>query len=102
MIDNSQEFAGLTKGYNCILYHVYVMYSCILYSVYYILRTVYSILYTYCVHIGLHTFSTYARMALPRLEKHKHVRLHALQGQGDMPPSDVAELRRHASNLSTL
>ena len=50
--------------------------------VYCILYTVYRIQDTYCIQIELYTFSTYVRMAPPRLEQQQHVRLHALQGQG--------------------
>jgi hypothetical protein len=78
--DNSQEMAGSTKGYQYILYHVYVLYTalCVLYPVYSIQYTVYYL----TVRIGLYTFSTYVRMAPPRLEKQQYIHLHALQGQG--------------------
>jgi hypothetical protein len=55
--------------------------SCIMYIVYCILYSVYIIPYTYCIQIELYTFSTYIRMASPRVEKQQHIRLHALQGQ---------------------
>jgi hypothetical protein len=72
------------------LLHVKVItVSCIIYiyPVYCTLYTVSSIPYTenvyiLSIHIELYTFSTYVRMAPPRLEQQQHVRLHALQGQG--------------------
>jgi len=53
--NNSQEMAGPTKGYQCILCHVYVLYAalCILYPVYNIQP------YTYCTDTAVGLYSVH-------------------------------------------
>ena len=53
--DNNQEMAGPTKGYQCILCHVYVLYAalCILYPVYNIQP------YTYCTDTAVGLYSVH-------------------------------------------